>query len=88
MEFRARASRATSPPRTLQEEILSGQPLTERELEVLVGLADGETAKESARRLFLAPITVKGYRKSLIAKLAARNGPHAVKIGIHRGLID
>jgi DNA-binding NarL/FixJ family response regulator len=31
---------------------------------------------------------VKTYRKRMIAKLAARNGANAVRVGIHKGLID
>lgn len=88
MEHDARVSGIPSPPRTLREEILSGEPLTDRELEVLDGLAAGETASETGNRLFLAGETVKFYRKRLVAKLAARNGANAVRIAMRKGLID
>jgi DNA-binding NarL/FixJ family response regulator len=87
VEHDAQVSEPPSPPRTLQEEILAGDPLTEREIEVLAGVAAGESARETGKRLYLSPETVKGYRKRLIAKLAARNGANAVLIGIHKGLI-
>lgn len=78
----------TGQPRTLLGEILEGVPLTERELDVLRLTADGLTAAELGERLYLAPETVKGYRKRVIAKLGARNGPNAVAIALRAGTID
>ena len=72
---------------TLLGELLRGTPLTYRERDVLSGLADGETAKETARRLHLSSETVRAYRKRVIAKLGARNGPHAVAEAFKRGII-
>ena len=72
---------------TLLGEILEGEPLTEREAEVLAGAADGETAAQTGARLFLSSETVKGYRKRIIAKLGARNGTHAVALALRRGLL-
>lgn len=72
---------------TLLGEILRGEPLTYRERDVLAGLADGETAEETAARLYLSSETVRSYRKRVIAKLGARNGPHAVAEAYKRGLL-
>lgn len=72
---------------SLLGEILEGEPLTEREAEVLAGAADGETAAQTGARLFLSSETVKGYRKRIIAKLGARNGTHAVALALRRGLL-
>jgi two-component system, NarL family, nitrate/nitrite response regulator NarL len=72
---------------SLLGEILEGEPLTDREAEVLAGAADGETAEQTGARLFLASETVKGYRKRIIAKLGARNGTHAVALALRRGLL-
>lgn len=72
---------------SLLHEILEGEPLTEREAEILEGVAEGETAVQTGKRLYLSSETVKGYRKRVIAKLGARNAPHAVAVAIRRGLL-
>jgi len=72
---------------SLLAEILEGEPLTDRETEILAAAAEGETAAQTGARLFLSSETVKGYRKRIIAKLGARNGTHAVVLAIRRGLL-
>ncbi len=72
---------------SLLAEILEGEPLTDRETEILAAAAEGETAAQTGERLFLSSETVKGYRKRIIAKLGARNGTHAVVLAIRRGLL-
>jgi DNA-binding CsgD family transcriptional regulator len=70
---------------TLLAEILEGEPLNERETEILAGAADGETAVQTGQRLYLSPETVKSYRKRIIAKLGARTGTHAVAVALRTG---
>ena len=70
---------------TLLAEILEGEPLTDRETEILVGAAEGETAAQTGARLYLSPETVKSYRKRIIAKLGARYGTHAVALALRTG---
>jgi DNA-binding CsgD family transcriptional regulator len=72
---------------TMLAEILQGEPLNEREAEILAGAANGETAAQTGARLFLSPETVKSYRKRVIAKLGARNGTHAVALALRSGLL-
>ena len=72
---------------TLLAEVLEGEPLTERETEILAGAAEGETAAQTGARLYLSSETVKGYRKRIIAKLGARNGTHAVALALRTGLL-
>ena len=72
---------------TMLAEILHGEPLNERETEILAGAANGETAAQTGARLFLSPETVKSYRKRVIAKLGARNGTHAVALALRSGLL-
>jgi two-component system, NarL family, response regulator len=72
---------------TMLSEILQGEPLNEREAEILAGAANGETAAQTGARLFLSPETVKSYRKRVIAKLGARNGTHAVALALRSGLL-
>ena len=70
---------------TLLAEILEGEPLNDRETEILAGAAEGETAEQTGARLYLSPETVKSYRKRIIAKLGARNGTHAVALALRAG---
>lgn len=69
-------------------ELIEGDALTEQEINVLYGMALGETHTESGKRLYLAPETIKTYRKRIIAKLGAKNAVHAVVLAIGTGIID
>ena len=66
---------------------MEGKPLTPRELEILQLAADGDSMVETAKRTQLAYETVKGYRKRIVAKLAARNITHAAIIGVRTHII-
>ena len=67
--------------------IHDGKALTPREVEVLEALAQGESSRATGARLYLSEETIKSHRKNINGKLKARNGTHAVAIGIRRGLI-
>jgi DNA-binding CsgD family transcriptional regulator len=56
--------------------------LTDRELEVLIGAARGETAGKTARRLGIQLDTVKRHRFRLIHRMAADNIAHAVALAV------
>jgi len=60
--------------------------LTKRELEVLEGLAKGQSNKEIARGLDLQEVTVKLHVKTLCRKLDARNRTQAAMIAKDAGL--
>lgn len=60
---------------------------TPRELDVVRLLADGASAKEIARRLYLTEGTVRNYTSSLISKCGARNRVDLVRIADERGWI-
>ena len=66
---------------------MAGQPLSEREREVLACAASGLTMEQTAAKLYLALETVKGYRRRIIAKLKANNIPHAVAIAFEQGIL-
>jgi DNA-binding NarL/FixJ family response regulator len=68
-------------------EELDGAPLTPRELEVLVLMAEGLANKEIAGRLEVSTHTAKFHVESLLRKLDAANRAEAVKEGIRRGVI-
>jgi DNA-binding CsgD family transcriptional regulator len=78
------SSRAAGPdePRLLPER------LTKRETEILQLVADGLVTPEIAKKLTIAPETVKTHMHHILAKLEARSRAHAVTIGFRRGLID
>jgi DNA-binding CsgD family transcriptional regulator len=64
-----------------------GDPLTERELGVLLSLADGESLNEIASGLYLSVETIRGNLASLREKLGATNAAHAVALAYHRRLL-
>ena len=69
-------------------ELLAGDRLTDRELEVLHGAALGETAKQTGARLFIDGETVRMHRKTATAKLDASNLLRAVVVAISSGMLN
>ncbi|MFY1673230.1 response regulator transcription factor [Plantactinospora sp. WMMB334] len=61
--------------------------LTEREMQVLVGMADGKSNAEIGRELFVSEDTVKTHARRLFRKLGARDRAHAVAAGFRAGLV-
>jgi DNA-binding NarL/FixJ family response regulator len=61
--------------------------LTERELQVLRGMADGKSNAEIGRELFVSEDTVKTHARRLFRKLGARDRAHAVASGFRTGLV-
>ncbi len=50
-----------------------GAMFTEREMEVLRMVAEGQQTSEIAKQLFLSPFTVEKHRKNMISRLGARD---------------
>lgn len=69
-------------------ELLAGDKLSSRELQVLHGAALGETSSQTGDRCHLAVDTVKQYRKTACAKLDAPNMTRAVVLAIAIGALD
>ncbi|MBY0479019.1 MAG: response regulator transcription factor [Chitinophagaceae bacterium] len=65
----------------------SAPVVTRREQEVLLLLADGLTNNEIAEKLFVSAATVDTHRKSLIAKLGAKNTPELIKLAFMHKII-
>ena len=63
------------------------EPLSEREREVLVMLAQGIPNKEIADKLHLAEGTIKNHVSNILGKLQAQNRTEAADIARRRGLI-
>jgi DNA-binding NarL/FixJ family response regulator len=62
--------------------------LTERELQVLRGMADGKSNAEIGRELFVSEDTVKTHARRLFRKLGARDRAHAVAAAFRAGLVS
>lgn len=78
---------------TESRHIPAGRPtrsvtLTERELQVLRGMADGRSNAEIGRELFVSEDTVKTHARRLFRKLGARDRAHAVAAGFRQGLVN
>jgi RNA polymerase sigma factor (sigma-70 family) len=63
------------------------EPLSEREREVLVLLAQGQSNKDIAERLVITEGTVKNHVSNILAKLQAENRTQAADIARKRGLV-
>jgi LuxR family maltose regulon positive regulatory protein len=63
------------------------EPLTGREREILLLLAEGLTNEAIAARLFLSEATVKTHNRSILRKLDARNRTEAVAKARQAGLL-
>jgi len=87
----ARAIRMIGMGMTLFDEavpVMPGPALTEREQEVLTGVASGATNREIALQLHLSPHTVKEHTSALYRKLEVRNRAEAVQVAQRLGLLS
>ncbi len=64
------------------------EPLTEREQEVLVLLAQGKPNRDIAAALVVTERTVKFHVSSILGKLGASNRTEAVVLAKERGLVE
>lgn len=62
-----------------------GDPLTDRERDVLRVAADGVSTEDIAATLFLSPATVRNYLSNAMTKLGARNRIDAIRIAREAG---
>lgn len=62
--------------------------LSDREIEVLKGVATGHSNKIIASQLVVSEATVKGHMKSILSKLGANDRTHAVTIAMKRGYLE
>lgn len=61
--------------------------LTERETEVAIHIAEGNTNKEIAEILCISPHTVHTHRKSLMKKLGVNSATDVARFAMNEGLI-
>ncbi len=83
LDYAARRSALTSPPAGTGE-----VQLTEREQEVLAGIATGERSKEIGARLGITRRTVESYLNSIYLKLHVDSRAAAVAAAMERGLLS
>ena len=62
--------------------------LSDREFQVLRGLAEGEPLKSIAQRLAVSPKTVTTYRTRIFQKLSLRTNAELVRYAIEHGLLS
>jgi DNA-binding NarL/FixJ family response regulator len=63
-------------------------PLTQRELQVVKLIAEGQTSDEIASSLVISRKTVDHHRARILDKLGMRNGAELTRYAIRRGLIE
>ena len=66
----------------------SYESLTPREQEILVLLAEGNSAKEAAAKLFISPKTVENHRTNIMNKLGIHSTLELVRYAARLGLVD
>jgi DNA-binding NarL/FixJ family response regulator len=62
--------------------------LTEREIQVLMRIAEGDRNRDIGEHLLISEETVKAHIRHIMDKLGAKDRTEAVAIGIRRGIIQ
>jgi len=76
------------PIATQLAEHYSDELLTDREVEVLRHLVDGNRNRDIAEKLFITEETVKIHMKHIMSKLGANDRTQALAIALRRGVIQ
>ena len=84
------AGKKRIPPEIASQllEHMSDEILTEREIQVLKEVANGNRNRDIAKTLFISEETVKVHIKHIMEKLGAADRTQAVAIGLRRGIIQ
>ena len=64
------------------------EPLSERELDVLLRLAAGESNKAIADGLSISPYTVKTHLRNIFIKLDVSTRTEAMTVALQRGVLS
>jgi NarL family two-component system response regulator LiaR len=91
----AYAGRGTLSPMALQVMIraanrppVAADPLTAREREVLVLMAEGWNNTEIAEKLIVSPSTIKSHVSNILSKLGVTSRTEAVSLAIRQGILE
>jgi DNA-binding NarL/FixJ family response regulator len=74
--------------RAREGEPLSGDPLTDRESEVVTLIAEGHSSREIAELLVLSEKTVERHRSNIFDKLGLRDRVALTRWAIRRGMVE
>jgi DNA-binding NarL/FixJ family response regulator len=74
--------------RAREGERLSGDPLTERESEIVKLIAEGHTSRRIADLLVISERTVERHRENILEKLDMRDRVELTRYAVRRGLIE
>jgi DNA-binding NarL/FixJ family response regulator len=74
--------------RAREGERLSGDPLTERESEIVKLIAEGHTSRQIADLLVISERTVERHRENILEKLDMRDRVELTRYAVRRGLIE
>ena len=66
---------------------LHSHGLTSREVEILVGIANGASPRELASKLFVSESTIKSHLRTIYRKIGVRDRSQAVAHAIRKGLV-
>ena len=64
------------------------EPLTPREAEVLLALAEGLSSREICDRLYIAPNTLRSHVQNITTKLRVHSKLEAVAVALRHGMIE
>lgn len=62
--------------------------LTSREREVLQLIAEGNTGKDIAGKLYISPKTVEGHKTRIMSKVGARNRADLIRFALRSGIVQ
>jgi len=82
------AGYVTSRPASLAPDKDEEIPLTPREREVLILVAEGHTNAEIAKKLFISEKTVQTHRSNILDKLHIHDRTELVRYAIRHGLVE
>ena len=72
----------------LNDQVKKELGISRREMDVLVGIAEGLTNQEIAEKLFVSESTIKTHTSNLFSKLDVKRRTQAVQIARKSGLIS
>jgi DNA-binding NarL/FixJ family response regulator len=81
-------SPGVAPTHTVREFDADAPVLTERERQVLTGMASGKSNAQIGRDLYLSEDTIKTHARRLFRKLEVGDRAHAVAAGFRYGLVN